>query len=156
MLKNRIALVAVAGSAALVPVAGIAALTAAPAGAAKAPTGITCTKLAGKVNTTTDVAKITLSGCNGKTGGTGKSTSSASATSNTTTWANGKKTTVTESYASGSGCAAGDVTEDITGSVTADNTKSTTVGAAITATVCFNGTTDKLSLLPGTKYVIAA
>ncbi len=154
MLKNRIMIGAIAGSAALVPLAGMTALASSPAGAAK-PKGITCTALSGKVSST-GTAKIKVTGCNGNTGGSGKSKGSATASSGTITWANGKSTTSTESYASGSGCPGSDVTEVISGNVTADNTKSTSVGAALSATVCYNSSTSKLSLLPGTKFTFAA
>ena len=154
MLKNRIMLGALAGSAALVPVAGMTALSSGPAGAAKAK-GITCSTLSGKVSST-GTAKINLSGCNGKTGGSGKSKGSATASSGTIKWKNGKSTTSSESYSGGSGCPGSDITEVVSGNVTADNTGSTSVGAALSATICYNSATSKLSLLPGTKFKFAA
>lgn len=154
MLKNRIALAAVAGSAALVPLAGISALTTGVA-SAKTPKGISCSTLSGKVKSS-GTAKINLSNCTGNTGGSGKSKGSATASSGTVTWANGKSTTSSESYTSGSGCPSGDVAEAISGSVTADTTKSTAKGAPLSATVCYNSTTSKLSLAPGTKFTFGA
>ena len=154
MIKQRIVRGTIAAVAVLVPVAGLTALATGPAGAAK-PKGITCSKLTGKVNSA-GTAKINLSTCTGNTGGKGKSSGSASSSSGTIKWANGKSTTSTESYSAGTGCPAGDVAEQISGNVTADNTGSTTVGAPVSATVCYNSSTGKLSLAPGTKFVIAA
>jgi len=154
VLKKRIMLAAVAGSASLVPVAGLVALTSGPAAAAKAPKGIKCSTLSGKVNSA-GTAKINLSSCTGNTGGSGKSKGSATSSSGTVKWANGKSTTSTENYTAGTGCPSSDIAEQISGNVTADTTKSTAVGAALSATVCYNSSTGKLSLAPGTKFVIA-
>ncbi len=154
MLKNRIMIGAIAGSAALVPLAGMTALTAGPAGAAK-PKGISCSALTGKVNSA-GTAKLNLKTCTGNTGGSGKSSGSAISTSGTVKWANGKSTSLTESYSAGTGCPSGDLAEQITGAVTADTTKSTAVGAAVSGTVCYNSSTGKLSLAPGTKFTFAA
>lgn len=159
VLKNRIALVAVAGSAALVPLAGISALTTGVA-AAKTPKGISCSTLKGKVVIgATITEKVTLSNCTGTTGGSGKSKATVSSTGPNTTevkWTNGKTTTASESAASGSfACPSGDDAEAVTGSVTQDNTKSTAVGAAVAGDVCYNPNTSKLSLSPGTKFTYA-
>jgi hypothetical protein len=60
----------------------------------------------------------------------------------------------------GSGCTqTGALTEVLSGTVTANNTKSTRPGAAVSATECVvpSATTPgllKISLLPGTKFVI--
>ena len=154
MFKNRILLGAVVGSAALVPLAGVTALASSPAGAAKAK-GIACSTLSGKVNSS-GTAKINVSGCTGNTGGSGKSKGSATASSGTVKWKNGKSTTSSEVYASGSGCPGSDVTEVISGNVTKDSTGSTSVGAALSGTICYNPSTSKLSLLAGTKFKFAA
>jgi hypothetical protein len=154
MLKNRIMLGAAVGAAALVPLAGMSALASSPAGAAK-PKGIACSALSGKVNSA-GTAKITVSGCTGNTGGSGKSKGSATASTGTVKWNNGKSTTSSEAYASGSGCPGSDVTEVVSGNVTADSTGSTTVGAALSGTICYNTATSKLSLLAGTKFKFAA
>jgi hypothetical protein len=159
VIKNRIARGTLAAAAVLAPVAGFTALAASPAGAVAK--GITCSKLSGSANTTTGATKITLSGCNGNTGGKGTSKGLVSDTSTTTKWVNGKSTTYSVSATAGSGCASGDLTEVESGVVSADTTKSTTVGATVSATVCVapsatNPAAFKLTLLPGTKYVIAA
>jgi hypothetical protein len=129
-----------------------------PAGAA--PKGISCSKLSGSANTTTGAEKIKLSGCNGNTGGSGTQKGTVTATSGTVKWHNGKSTTGTQSAVAGSGCVTGDLTEVISGNVTAETTGSTSVGAAVSATICAApGTTTgtyKLSLLPGTKFTYAA
>lgn len=151
----------IAGSAALIPLAGMSALSAGPAGAAT-PKGITCSAATGKVNTTTGVAKINLKTCTGNTGGSGKTSGSATSTSGTITWANAKKTTISESTSAGSNCKASATLvadELITGSVTADNTKSTVVGAAASGEFCANSTATgaiKITMAPGTKLKIAA
>ena len=157
--RNRIALGAVVAAAGVVPVIGLGALTAAPAGAAT--TGITCAKGTGKVDSTTDSAKINLSSCNGNTGGSGKTSGSEGAGSGTINWKNGKSTTITENTSNGSKCTnpATIADEVISGTVSADTTKSTKVGAAVSGEFCVteNATTGKikLALAPGTKFVIA-
>jgi hypothetical protein len=152
---KRIILGMVGGSAVLIPLAGMTVLTAGPV-AAKTPKGITCTKLSGSVNLTTGVDKTNLSGCSGKTGGSGKSKGSVSSTSSTLKWVNGKSTTFTETVAGGSGCASGDIAEQISGDVTADSTGSTSDGATVSATICFNTSSGKTSLAPGTNFVFAS
>jgi hypothetical protein len=157
VFKNRIMLGVIAGSAALVPVVGVSALTASPAGAVK--TGITCSKATGSVNAS-GTAKINLKTCTGNTGGSGKTSGTATSTSGTITWANAKKTTLSETTTAGTKCTPGATLvadEVISGNVTADNTKSTTVGAAASGEFCANSTATgkiKLSLAPGTKLVI--
>jgi hypothetical protein len=161
VFKNRIMLGVIAGSAALVPLAGMTALATGPAGAAT-PKGITCSAASGKVNTTTGVAKINLKTCTGNTGGSGKTTGSATSTSGTITWANAKKTTASETTTTGTACKASATLvadEVISGAVTADNTKSTAVGAPVSGEFCANSTATgaiKITLAPGTKFTIAA
>ncbi len=104
MFKNRIMLGVIAGSAALVPVVGVSALTASPAGAVK--TGITCSKATGSVNAS-GTAKINLKTCTGNTGGSGKTSGTATSTSGTITWANAKKTTLSETTTAGTKCTPG-------------------------------------------------
>jgi hypothetical protein len=147
------------GSAVLIPLAGVTVLGVNPA-AAKV-TGITCTKLSGSANTSTGVVKTKVTGCTGNTGGTGKSKGTVSDTSSTIKWANGKSTNYSVNATAGSGCTqAGALTEVESGTVNTDTTGSTTVGAAVSATVCVvqsatNPDVVKISLLPGTKWVIA-
>ena len=160
MVKNRMVRGSIAVAAALVPLAGVSALAASPAGAV--PKGITCTKLSGSANTSTGVDKTKVTGCNGNTGASGKSKGMITDTTITDKWANGKATTYTMSATAGSGCTQPNaLTEVESGTVTADNTKSTTIGAAVSATVCVvpsatNPAVFKISLLPGTKFIIAA
>ena len=160
MIKKQIIGGFIAASAVLVPVAGFTALAAAPAGAA--PHGISCSKLSGTANTTTGAEKIKVSTCTGNTGGSGKQKGTITSTSGTVKWANGKSTSGTESATAGSGCSgSGTLTELISGNVTADNTGSTSVGAALSATICAtpeaaNPAVYKLSLLSGTKFKYAA
>jgi hypothetical protein len=154
VLKNRIMVGAVAVSAALVPLAGMTALTAGPAGAAK-PKGITCTKATGKVNETTFSAKINLADCSGTTGGAGKTTGTEGATSGTVKWANAKSTTFSTVEGTGTLCPSGDIADEtINGNVTADSTGSTGIGAAVSAEICVSSAL-KVSLAPGTNFVIA-
>ena len=156
MLKNRIMIGAAALTAAAVPFAGMA-LNATPAGA-KAPKGITCSKGTGSGKVAKLSATIDLSSCTGTTGGKGTTTGKEGATTGTIKWGNGKSTSLTETQGTGTNCpstAADD--ELITGTVTADTTKSTTVGAAVSAEFCVNvkGSKFTLALAPGTKFVIA-
>jgi hypothetical protein len=154
VFKNRIMVWVAAGSAVLIPLGGAAIATAGPA-AAKPP-GIKCTGLSGKVNLTTDSAKIKLTGCSGNTGGKGKTKGSESSTTGTDKWTNGKKTSFDDVTNSGgtATCPTGDISELSTATVTSDTTGDTKAGAAESANVCFNETTDALSLAPGTDYVI--
>ncbi len=156
MRKNRIMLGVIAGSAALVPLAGMA-VTAGPAGAAK-PKGITCTAASGKVNSM-GTAKINLSDCSGNTGTKGTTSGSATSTSATVKWANGKSTSFSESATAGTKCTNPATVDDelITGSVTADTTGSTKNGAAVSGEVCVISKGSKLKIVnaPGVDFIIA-
>jgi hypothetical protein len=159
VLKNKILIGIIAGSAALIPLAGIAA-TSSPAGA-KA-TGITCTTTTGKVNSTSGVAKITESGCSGNTGGSGTTKGSATSTSSTVKWHNGTNTVLDETATpDGTKCTNPNTIEDevITGTVSSDTTGSTKPGAAITGEICAleNTTTGKVTIVgaPGVDFKIA-
>ena len=161
MLKNRIMLGATALTAVAVPFAGMA-LTAGPAGAAKAPKGIKCTGGTGSGKVAKLSATINLTGCTPttKTGGTGTTKGTEGAPTGTVNWKNGKSTTFTENMGTGTNCPSTDADDElITGNVTADTTKSTTVGAAVSAEFCVTlnsaGTKFKLTMAPGTKFVIA-
>ncbi len=119
-------------------------------------TGITCSKLSGSENSSTGVATIKLKTCTGNTGASGKSTGPASSSSSTVKWQNGKTTSFTESYATGSGCPSGDTADEVvSGSVTADTTGSTAVGAAVSAEICESPALT-FSLAPGTQFVMDA
>jgi hypothetical protein len=158
VLKNRFMIGAVAVTAAAVPFAGMA-LTAGPAGAAKTPKGITCSTGTGKGTVKSASATIALGTCTGNTGTKGTTTGAQGATTGTINWANGKKTSFTESTGSGVACPAGTLDELITGAVTTDNTKSTGAGAAVSGEFCVTlnsaGTKFKLKLAPGTQFTIA-
>ena len=159
MLKNRIMVGAAVAAAAIVPIAGVSALAASPAGAAVKP-GIDCASVTGSANATTMVAKLSFKSCtpSTKTGGSGKSTGSATSTSGTITWTNGKKTSFSEATSTGTLCASGNVADEvITGNVTSDNTKATTVGAAVSGEICATVTATgkiKLKNAPGVHFHI--
>ncbi len=161
MVKNRMVRGAVVLAAAVVPLAGVTALAASPAGA-KPPKGITCSKLSGSANTSTGADKTKDTVCTGTTGASGKSKGMVTDTTVTVKWANGKSTTFTQTATASSGCTQpNSLTEVESGSVTADTTGSTTIGAAVSGTVCVvpsatNPDVFKISLLPGTKFIIAA
>jgi hypothetical protein len=114
---------------------------------------IKCTKLTGNINTT-----ITLSGCNGNTGGASLPISSINlATGGPIPWVNGQSTTVTLSASNGetdsdlAGTCASTATEfEAVGTVTADTTGSAIVGGKVKAEACENPTTGKITLEPGT------
>lgn len=140
------------------PIAGSLAL----AGQAQAAAGVSCTGLSGKVNTSNDSAKIKLSGCNDtkNTGGKGTTKGSQSSTTATITW-NGTGTTteddVTNTPVSNSTCASGDIEEEATATVTGGTgaaAKSIKKGWTVQSFVCYDPTTSKLSLAPGTTYQI--
>jgi hypothetical protein len=135
-------------------------------------TGITCSKLKGTANTTTNISKIKLSKCTGNTLTKGSSTGTAAPpTSELLKWANGKTTTIgsaTNPIVLGGGtlCPGTNPTtglslvadETESGNVSQDNTKSTTLNAASSAEVCVYGPDAsgnlELNLAPGTKFVI--
>jgi hypothetical protein len=158
VIKKRIVHGSIAVAAVLAPVVGFSALAASPAGAA--PKGISCSKLSGTANTSTGVVKTKLKTCTGNTGGSGKSNGTITETSGQVKWHNGKQTTATQTATAGSGCPSGSTTEVLSGNVTSDSTGSTTVGAAVSATICATPTSNpdviNLSLLSGTKFVFAA
>lgn len=134
------------------------------AGAASAAAGgVSCTGLSGKVNTSTDAAKVKLSGCSDtkNTGGSGKTEGSESSSTGKITW-NGTGTTtlgsVTDTPVSDSTCPSGDIEEEETGTVTGgtgEAAKSIKKGWTQQAYVCFDPSGDTLSLAPGTTYQIA-
>ena len=101
---------------------------------------IKCTTLTGNLTTT-----VTLSGCNGNTGGA-------------IPWVNGQTTTVTltpnigvESDADLLGSCSSSATEvEVTGTVTADTTGSAIVGGKVKVEACLNNTTQNIKLEPGT------
>src|ERR1700727_1476532 len=105
VLKNRIMLGATALTAAAVPFAGMA-LTAGPAGAAKAPKGITCSGGTGSGKVAKLSATINLTGCTptAKTGGTGQTKGTEGAPTGTINWKNGKTTSFTENTGTGTAC----------------------------------------------------
>jgi hypothetical protein len=156
VLKKRIVIGALAGAAALIPFGGVAAVVgSSPAGAA--PPGITCTGLSGTVDLTTDSATIALSGCSGNTGGSGKTSGSESSTTAKVKWKNKDKTKfddVTNTEQTNTLCASGDVQELNTSTVKSDTTGDTAKGAGESVTICYDPTTNELSLAPGTDYVI--
>jgi hypothetical protein len=130
--------------------------------AALAASGVSCTSLTGTVNTSTDVAKVKLSGCNDtkNTGGKGTTTSSETATSSTIKW-NGTGTTTlgmaTTTAVSPSTCPSGDIEEMTTATVTEGTgaaAKSIKKGWTSQSYVCYDPTTSTLSLAPGTTYQI--
>ncbi len=109
------------------------------------------------------MAKINLTGCTPttKTGGSGTTSGSATSTSGTIAWHNGKATSFSESTSAGTNCTVSSslvADEVISGTVTADNTKATSVGAAASGEFCANSTATgkiKITMAPGTKLVIA-
>jgi hypothetical protein len=140
------------------PIAGTLAFS----GQALAAGGVSCTTLSGKVNTTTDAAKVTISGCNDtkNTGGKGKTKSSETATTSTITW-NGTGTTTlgsaTTTPISPGTCPSGDIEEMTTATVTGGTgaaAKSIKKGWTSQSYVCYDPTTSTLSLLAGTTYQI--
>jgi len=114
---------------------------------------IKCLKLTGNINTT-----VTLSSCNGNTGGASNAIPATSlATGGTIPWVNGQSTTVTltanqtESDGDVAGTCSATTTEfEATGTVTADTTGSAIVGGKAKAEACVNLTTGKIILEPGT------
>ena len=150
---------AMLGSAVLIALTGVTMLGVSPAEAKV--TGITCTKLSGSTNTTLGTDKTKLTGCSGNTGGVGNTKGLITDATSRVKWVNGKSTKFSVSYSSGSGCTqTGALTQVELGFVLADTTGSTTVGAEVSATVCVvpsptSAGVYKISLLPGTKFIIS-
>jgi len=111
---------------------------------------IKCTSLSGNVNTT-----VTLSGCNGNSGGGSTPImSSALQSGGTITWLNGKTTTIAApALTPGTNCPAGDTDLVAKAMVTADTTGSVTVGSKTKVEVCYNSS-GTASLPPGKKAKI--
>lgn len=125
-----------------------------PAGAV-APS-LVCTKVTGNAG-----SKVTISGCKVPTAD--KTTyASASApkglaldTGGTVTWSTSKKTTkfaITKVVESGTACKTVKNTGEVvaTGKVTGGNAAVTSVGQAVSVTICLNKTTAAISIAPGT------
>jgi hypothetical protein len=115
---------------------------------------IKCTTLTGNLTTT-----VTLSGCNGNTGGASMPIPATNlATGGAIPWVNGQTTTVTltpnigvESDADLLGSCSSSATEvEVTGTVTADTTGSAIVGGKVKVEACLNNTTQNIKLEPGT------
>jgi hypothetical protein len=167
MLKSRTGRRTVAGVAALVfSVIGVTAL-AGPAAAAH--TGITCSGMSGKLNENANTSIIKLRKCSatGQTAGRGSITGAAAPSpSELIRWATGKTTTIGNiNLGTGRLCAgtnsqgfalAVDWTE--AGTVTQDNTKSTSIGAAMTVEICYYDTLTpgvlSVKLAPAVKEVV--
>jgi hypothetical protein len=167
MFRTRIARILLVPAAAIVPLSMTAvALSAGTANAASsAPKDVvTCTKLAGKVNISTESATGTFSGCTSSiTGGTGKFSGSQSSSSGSVTWKNKGVTTMSFGF-SISGTACGSNTEIIvTGTVSGSTGKASKIAAGQeisggktknTADFCWNSNTNAQTLAKGTKFEI--
>jgi hypothetical protein len=143
------------------PIAGTLAISGT---ASAASGGVICTGFSGKVNLTTNSAKIKLSKCNdtANTGGKGTTSGASGATTGTITWGGTGTTTlgsIVETVVSPSTCPSGDLEESSTGTVTGGTgaaKKSIKKGWTEQETVCYNPSNNKLTLLPGTTFQIAA
>jgi hypothetical protein len=125
-------------------VVGISGAFASPAFASF--TGIKCTTLSGNIAST-----VTLSGCNGNTGGSSQPLLATSlASGGTITWSNTQTTTVTLTVSSPTGgtCPAHTTLEEAKGKSTADTTGSAPVGGKVKVFVCLTSA-GALSLEPG-------
>ncbi len=144
------------------PIAGTVALAGPALAGSPSVTGVSCTKLSGKVNLGNDSAKIKLKGCSDptNTGGKGKTSGSESSTTATIKWKGTGTTTednVTNTAVSPDACPGTDIEEESTADVTGgtgEAAESIMTGWTVQAFVCFNSTTDEISLLPGTTYNI--
>jgi hypothetical protein len=114
---------------------------------------IKCTKLVGSITTT-----VTLSGCNGNTGGSSMPIPSTNLTTGgPIPWVNGQTTTVTLTANAaetdtdlGGTCTSAATEFEVTGTVTADTTGSAIVGGKVKAEACVNLTKSTVKLEPGT------
>lgn len=152
MLRSRIIRFATAGVFVATPLALVVGLSA-PASATQAAVTlkIKCTGLSGNITGT-----VTLSGCNGNTGGGSQPlTATSLATGGTITWLNGKTTTIASpSLSTGTACPAGTPTDEIAkAKVTADTTHSVTVGSNAKIEVCISNS-GAITLPPGKKAKI--
>jgi hypothetical protein len=152
--KRRLLMVVVALG---MPVAATFAIT----GTAVAASGVSCSSLTGKVNTTTLAATGTEKGCTdtANTGGSGKFSGSESSTTATTKWASGGTTTfsgIAYTAVSPNACPSPEIEYEITGTVASDTGKASSIkkGWTLQVYICINTSTFKFSLLPGTKVEI--
>jgi hypothetical protein len=152
-----------AGAVLAFPLAGLTVGLAGPASASvrNPSTGVSCTKVKGTITGT----NAKLKGCSDvkNTGGSGKAPITALATgSGTITW-NGTGTTTltggTFNQVTPDACPTGSTEYEAMLTVsggTGAAAKSILVGWTVQAFVCVNGTTGKISLLPGTDLNIGA
>jgi hypothetical protein len=112
---------------------------------------IKCSGLTGNISST-----VTLSGCNGNSGGGSQPLNATSlATGGTITWLNGKTTTIgVPALSTGTACPTGTPTDEIAkAKVTADTTGSVTVGSTAKIEVCI-ASSGAITLPPGKKAKI--
>ena len=152
MLRSRIVRFASAGLALATPLAIVVSLSG-PASASqpKLVLKIKCTGLTGN-----EMGNVTLSGCNGNTGGSSTPfTANLLGTGGTITWSNGKTTTIGMTTSkTGTACPAGTDTDVILKStVTAVTTRSVTIGSKSKIEVCTDGS-GNITLPPGKKAKI--
>jgi hypothetical protein len=153
MLRSRLIRMSIAAAAAVaVPLGGAVIFDASPASAAFV--GIKCTTITGTVSGT-----VTVSGCNGNTGGSSTTMPTSTLLSGgTVTWVNTKTTTIgspTVSSVTGSAktCTSTQSEEKATGAVTADTTGSAPVPGAYKIFVCVTSK-GKITDAPGKKVKI--
>ena len=149
MLRTRIARFAVAGALTVVPIAAAVGFAAGSASASPNPfVGIKCKVLTGTISTT-----VTLSTCNGNTGGATIAEPVSTLTAGgTVTWVNSDTTTfgsptLTTVTGSAKTCASTATEEKATGAVTADTTGSAPVASNYKIFVCV-ASSGKLTLAP--------
>jgi hypothetical protein len=157
MRKSRIGRLSAAAVTGFVTIAGVVTF-ASPAWATFV--GIKCSSVSGSSATG---GTVTLSGCNGNTGGASQAEPvSTLLTGGTITWLNGKTTTFgtptissteTDSDVGGT-CPAGTSEVQVTGNVTADTTGSAPVPGKYKMEICANSTTMAFKNEPGSKAKI--
>jgi hypothetical protein len=161
MFSKRIARILVVPAAVIIPASvTTVALTASVASAAT--DSVSCTKLTGTVNLSGKVTKGSLTGCSdtAATSGSGTFPISDSEAKAKITWKSTGTTTTTFKFASASsnGCPNKSTESEfvITGTVSASTGKAVKIGKGqpLSAHVCFNSTTDAVSLVPGTTFKI--
>lgn len=133
-------------------------------GSAAAATSVSCTGWKGHLNTTSGDGKDHLTGCGDtkNTGGKGSFGTVQDGTTFTITW-NGTGTTVVGSvtYAGVSSptCPAGDTEDSVSGDITGGTgaaAKSIKTGWTLKADYCYNSTSRKISIAPGSTWEMGA
>jgi len=159
MFRTQLAKVVLVSAALMLP-ASIATVAFTGGVAAAASDSAACSKLSGTVSGTSATGALTKCTDTAATDAKGTFSGSVSTTTGTIAWANGAKTTMTISYSiegQGSCTSSNDDEIIVTGTVKKSTGKaksSIKKGQPVSADICYNTSTNKLTLVPKTKFEV--